>query len=90
MAAGHTAQLPLSARISMAGMSSDHTEAATITPEAKPNNDFCNFGDISFFMKKTKAAPSIVPNKGINKPIVMPIFFYCFAIVSTNRFIKAS
>ena len=57
----------------MAGMSNDHTDAATITPDAKPNNDFCNLGDMSFFMKKTKAAPSIVPNKGINKPRVMPI-----------------
>jgi hypothetical protein len=57
----------------MAGMSNDHTEAAIITPEAKPNSDFCNLGDMSFFMKKTKAAPSMVPNKGINKPIAVPI-----------------
>ena len=45
-------------------MSNDHTDAATITPEAKPNNDFCKRGDMSFFMKKTKPAPSMVPKKG--------------------------
>ena len=28
---------------------------------------------MSFFMKKTKAAPSMVPNKGINKPMAVPI-----------------
>lgn len=61
----------------MAGMSSDQTDAATITPEAKPNSDFCNFGDMSFFMKKTKAALSMVPNKGINKPIVIPMSWFC-------------
>ena len=37
------------------------------------NNDFCNFGDMSFFMKKTKAAPSMVPNNGIKRPKVMPM-----------------
>ena len=61
----------------MAGVSSDHTDAATITPEARPNSDFCNFGDMSFFMKKTKAALSMVPNKGINKPIVIPMSWFC-------------
>lgn len=28
---------------------------------------------MSFFMKKTKAAPSMVPNNGINKPMAVPI-----------------
>ena len=84
MAAGHTAQLPLSARISMAGMSSDHTEAATITPEAKPSSDFCKRGDMSFFMKKTNEAPNIVPNNGINSPIVIPMTVYLFAKVQKN------
>ena len=50
-------------------MSSDHIDAATITPEAKPKSDFCNRGDISSFMKKTNAAPSIVPKRGTNSPI---------------------
>jgi len=52
----------------MAGINSDHTEAATITPEAKPRSDFCTRGDISSFMKNTKAEPSIVPNNGISSP----------------------
>ena len=60
--------LPLSASISIAGISSDHTDAATITPEAKPNNVFCTRGDRSSFMKKTNAAPSIVPSRGISSP----------------------
>ena len=32
---GSTDQAPLACSISIAGMSSDHTDAATITPEAK-------------------------------------------------------
>ena len=46
---------PLSALISIAGMSNDHTDAATITPEAKPSNDFCSRMDISFFIKEYKS-----------------------------------
>ena len=38
--AGTTDHLPLSVIISMEGMSNDHTDAATITPDAKPNNVF--------------------------------------------------
>jgi hypothetical protein len=41
IAAGITLHLPLSASISIAGISSDHTDAATITPDAKPSNVFC-------------------------------------------------
>ena len=46
---------PLSALISIAGMSNDHTDAATITPEAKPNSDFCSRMDISSFIKEYKS-----------------------------------
>jgi hypothetical protein len=58
-------------------MSSDHTEAATITPEAKPSSDFCTRADMSFFIKKTNAAPSVVPSRGISNPIVIfiSVFF---------------
>ncbi|MBR2235652.1 MAG: hypothetical protein IJ892_11445 [Prevotella sp.] len=38
--AGSTDHLPPSAIIFIEGMSSDHTDAATITSEAKPSNDF--------------------------------------------------
>ena len=51
--------------ISIEGISSDHTDAATITPDAKPSKIFCSIGCISFFMKKTKAEPRAVPRKGI-------------------------
>ena len=70
MAAGSTAHLPLSVSISIEGISSDHTDAATITPEAKPNNDFCTRADISSFIRKTNAEPNIVPNSGINSPMI--------------------
>ena len=79
--AGNTDQLPLAARISMEGMSSDHTEAATITPDAKPNSVFCKRGDMSFFIKKTNEAPNIVPNNGISNPTVIPMTIKLFAKV---------
>ncbi len=63
--------------ISIAGISNDHTEAATITPDAKPSNDFCRRADISPRMKNTKAEPSIVPSSGINNPIINVIFIVC-------------
>lgn len=44
VAAGMTDHAPLEASISMAGMRSDHTDAATITPDAKPRSDFCTRG----------------------------------------------
>ena len=85
-AAGITDHASLSASISIAGMSNDHTDAATITPDAKPNNVFCNRADISSFMNKTKAEPSIVPNSGTRSPMIIVIvisvmFFYLFVMV---------
>ena len=79
-AAGITAHFPSPAAISIAGINSDHTEAATITPEAKPNNIFCNSIDICFFIKNTNAEPNIVPNKGINNPIVKIIITFIFYV----------
>ena len=40
---------------------------------AKPNSDYCKAGLISFFMKKTKLAPSIVPKRGMSNPIAVLI-----------------
>lgn len=74
--AGMTLHLPLSASISIAGMSSDHTEAATITPEANPNSVFCTRGDISSFIKKTNAEPNIVPSSGINSPMINVVVIF--------------
>ena len=79
-AAGRTAHLPLSADISIAGMISDHTEAATITPEAKPSRVFCNNAGISFFIKKTNAEPVIVPSRGSNNPKTVPFINDLFCL----------
>ena len=68
-AAGAKANLPIDSDISMAGIKRDHTEAAIMTPEAKPSRAFCINGLISFFNKKTQAAPKVVPRNGINSPI---------------------
>ena len=67
--------------ISIAGISSDHTDAATITPDAKPSNDFCNRAEISSFMKNTKAEPSIVPSSGISSPIINVVVIVCKGII---------
>ena len=61
------------AALERCGKSSDHTEAATVTPEAKPNSPFCKRSGISPFMKNTMADPSMVPNNGINSPIISGI-----------------
>ena len=55
----------------MAGMSNDQTAAATMTPEAKPSRVFCTRSDMSPFMKKTNAEPSMVPSNGMSRPIAM-------------------
>ena len=61
--------------ISIEGIRSDHTEAATITPDAKPSRIFCRISGISFFKKKTKADPNAVPAKGIIRAIRMASIF---------------
>ena len=61
--AGHT----LPGVISIEGISSDHTEAATITPDAKPRRAFWSSAGISFRMKNTKAEPNAVPANGIRR-----------------------
>ena len=79
-AAGRKASLPIESDISIAGIRSDQTDAATITPDANPSNAFCTSGFKSFFKKNTQAAPSVVPKKGINNPIAIsknvPPYFY--------------
>ena len=70
------ASFPICSDISMEGMSSDHTEAAIITPDANPRSIFCTRGLISFFRKNTQAAPSVVPAKGIKIPRNVFIFYH--------------
>ena len=50
------------------GISKDHTEAAIITPDAKPNKSFSTFLFILFFIKNTVAVPIVVPKNGIVSP----------------------
>ena len=70
-AAGMTAHLPLLLHESMAGISSDHTDADTITPDANPSMVFCASSGILSRMKKTKAEPSIVPSSGMSSPMII-------------------
>ena len=64
---GTTAILP--DPISRAGMIRDQTEAATMTPDAKPSRVFCSRSGISLRMKNTKADPRAVPRNGISKAV---------------------
>lgn len=70
MIAGSTLAKPSFPVISIDGISSDHTEAATMTPAAKPVSDFCNREGIFFFIRNTQAAPSMVPAQGKVNPTI--------------------
>jgi hypothetical protein len=85
MAAGMTDHAPLPDSISIAGISSDHTDAATITPDAKPSSDFCSRTDIPSRIMKTKAEPAIVPSSGISSPITNVIVIGC---KGTKKFLQ--
>ena len=78
-AAGTHAVCPCSPAISMAGIRSDHTEAAIITPEANPRRSL----SISLCMpliKNTIAEPRAVPAKGISNPAINCILCLPFPI----------
>ena len=77
-----TDHAPLPTSISIEGISNDHTDAATMTPDAKPNSDFCSRTDISSFIRKTKAEPSIVPSNGISSPIINVVVISLMAFSS--------
>ena len=64
----------------------DHTLAATITPLAKPSSVFCILSGISFFMKKTKAEPSIVPSSGSSIPMIMAFITLIFHAAKMHIF----
>ena len=66
--AGRNDHRPSAADCAMAGISRLHTEAATITPAAKPVSERCTASLSDFFMKNTHAAPSDVPRNGIKMP----------------------
>ena len=66
--AGIKANRPRWSDISIAGIRSDQTEAATITPEANPRRILCTDGFMEFLTKNTHAAPRVVPRNGIITP----------------------
>ena len=70
-AAGINDNLPISSDISKDGINSDHTDAATMTPDANPSRDFCTSGFNSPVINSTQAAPKNVPTNGIQ--IYIPI-----------------
>ena len=70
-AAGIKANLPRFEELCIAGIISDQTEAASITPDANPKRNFWSFWFISFFNRKTQAEPKVVPSSGINRPIII-------------------
>lgn len=67
---------PRTSAIEIDGIRRDQTEAATITPAAKPIKTFSILGLILFFRKKTIAEPRVVPASGIisvmNSDIMSP------------------
>ena len=69
----------MSAACSIAGSSRLQMEAATITPAAKPVSARCTISPKLFRKKKTQAAPSVVPAKGISSPCHSSI-----GIISSN------
>ena len=76
--AGSQAGFPCASAISMDGIKRDHTEAAIITPEAKPSNNFLTRLPSPFFNKKTIAAPNAVPAKGMVRIIHSVMRFLSF------------
>ncbi len=65
---------PSSSDLSMAGSRSDQTEAAIITPAAKPVKIFCIAGRICPRIRYTMAAPDTVPMNGIINPqMILPV-----------------
>ena len=85
MVGGTTAEGP--SPIFMAGIINDHTDAATITPDANPNRIFCINAGISRFMRNTKEAPNAVPRKGIRS--VAKIGFMISFLCSNNAKIQS-
>ena len=67
-AAGTNANAPSAADCSMDGMRRLQTDAATITPAAKPVSERCRRSLSDCFIKNTHAAPREVPKNGMRIP----------------------
>ena len=61
----------------MAGIMSDHTEAATITPAANPRSAFCTREETLSRVRKTNAEPITVPAKGMRSIGRISITYSC-------------
>ena len=61
---------PVPSICSIAGIIRLQTDAATITPAAKPVSAFCTVLLSPFFINSTQAAPKDVPKKGIKIPFI--------------------
>ena len=83
-AAGTNANFPMPSDMSIAGISSDHTEAATITPEANPSIAFCSITLISPRNRNTHAAPSAVPASGIITPASKSMYILLLPVFSNS------
>ena len=70
MNAGTNANCPKEEDWSIEGIIRLQIEAATITPAANPVRQRWTIRLSSFFIKKTKQAPSVVPANGIAMPCI--------------------
>ena len=69
--AGRKDNLPMLSVCSIAGINKLQIDAATITPLANPVSARLSISSISFFIKKTHAAPKDVPKNGIINPKIV-------------------
>ena len=76
--AGKNDNAPIEVDCSIAGIRRLQIDAATITPAANPARQRCTRFPRLFFMKRTQAAPIVVPKKGIRIPRTASICFTLF------------
>ena len=76
IAAGSQLRLSKCSDSSSDGIISDHTDAATITPAAKPSRALCRREDTLLRTNSTVDAPSAVPKNGIAMiaNVFMPLY----------------
>lgn len=83
IAAGKNANFPIPSDMSMDGISSDHTDAATITARMQNQAVLSVPDGQPFFIKKTHAAPNEVPRNGTSNPITkFNVSSYLFNLAS--------
>ena len=83
--AGTQGASPCSSAISIAGIKSDQTEAAVMTPAANPRKTRCTAGEISFRNKNTIAAPATVARQVNPVPSIAIVSGVIICSFQTNR-----